>query len=294
MKQNTIIVTGADSFHFYLVEDFIKSFRAEYQDKFKVAFVMFGPDKIPASISERFDIIVRQDRDYANFDSKPGYYMAYAAIKANLRELVPGFDTYCWVDSDCWFQTPHSIPRIIENASSFDICVHPEFDVHYKGYETPTSRTLKIYEINERDNLDKMPLRLPMINAGVFAMSSSSKIWGLWRSEMKALRKRHKWGENIYFSDQIPLHKILYTNAVNFQPIRAIDNWQTYACPPRIDFANGTLTAPTNPFESIGIIHLAGQTKYEQYRHPLFGHFTLLYRDFKKTFPSKLAETAIV
>ena len=294
MKQNAIVVTGADSFHFYLVEDFIRSFRAEYKDNFKVAFVMFGPDKIPTSISEQFDIIVRQDRDYTTFDPKLGYYMAYTAIKASLRELVPGFDTYCWVDSDCWFQTPDSIPRIIENTSYFDICVHPEFDVHYAGYVTPSPRTLEIYRINEGDKLDRMPLQLPMINAGVFAMSNSSKIWGLWRSEMKALRKRHRWGERVYFSDQIPLHKILYTNSVTVHPIRAMDNWQTYACRPRIDFANGTLTVPTNPFEVIGIIHLAGQTKYEKYRHPVFGYFTLLYREFKKTFPSKRSEETIV
>ena len=38
----------------------------------------------------------------------------------------------------------------------------------------------------------------------------------------------------MYFSDQIPLHKLLYTKPLKVAPSRAIDNWQLYAAAPKI------------------------------------------------------------
>jgi hypothetical protein len=70
-------------------------------------------------------------------------------------------------------------------------------------------------------------------------------------------------------------------NDIDIGPLRAVDNWQTYACFPLANLTKKKLIVPTPPHEEIGIIHLAGNTKNEIVQ--MNGHtFGLRYRDFQK------------
>ena len=95
------------------------------------------------------------------------------------------------------------------------------------------------------------------------------------------MRQRHQQGERVYLSDQIPLHKIVYLQRLRVYPLRAIDNWKTYACLPFIDRQARCLRVPTLPHEKIGLMHLAGTTKDQLF--PIDGQqLTLRYRDMHR------------
>lgn len=259
-KNKTLIVTGCDSAHYQLAEDLIQSYRQYYKDTFDLAFINFLGEPAPAAIRSKVSMF--QDYPGLNrFDKTLGYFTGFSGLKARLPELLPGYDCYCWVDADCWFQNAESLPRILKCADQVDICIHPEYDIHYLTHPTPNPRTLKIYRTNEAARLDQMPLNMPMLNSGVFAMRTGSKIWGAWKREMEILLDRHNAGETIFFSDQIPLHKTIFKNNSLVYPIRAIDNWQVYACRPIIDGKTNRLRTPTPPSDEIGLIHLAGTMK---------------------------------
>lgn len=284
--KKTLVVTGADHNHQGLVEDFVISFREMYREACKVAFINFSNRPLSAVIQNNFDIIIALSDGYDNFDTKNGYYSAYSRAKSRLRELFHGFEYYCWIDADCWFHTSESLARIIEYADVFDICIHPEYDIHYWRHPTPNPRTLFIYGLNERVDISEDLVKMPMVNAGVFAMNAGSIVWKEWDDALNNLRQRFDAGEAVYLSDQIPLHKLIYTNNIDIFPLQAIDNWQTYASIPSILFDKQLkqlkLTPQTPPFDQIGIIHLAGYTKDLKFKYHEGYEFTFRYRDIKK------------
>ncbi len=285
-RLRTLVVTGADSAHYGLAGDLATSLREHYGSQYQFAFLNFSPTTLPYGLPEQFDTVVDVSTDYHLFDATLGYYAAFIAAKARLPELFPDYDCYCWIDSDCWFQGSQSLPRILQCVENFDICIHPEYDPHYFMFSTPNVRTIEIYTRNE-PQLDVTLLHRPMFNTGVFAMMKSSKVWPLWQAALADLRNRHKAGENVYFSDQIPLHRILHTLNISIFPLRAIDNWQIYASTPRIDQASKTLCVPTPPYETIGLVHLAGYTK-DMILHGEGGqNFTMRYSDMRDYFDGR-------
>ena len=263
-----LIVTGANEAHADLLKDFITSLRMHYGHNYEVALLDFASKPFQDDVLSQFDLVQQFSDEAISFQKKRGYFLAYTAAKARLTEIFPGYDVYCWVDADCWFNSPESVPRMVRNALKTEITIHPEYDIHYWGYPTPSDRTLNLYKSIYGENHSTYPIKLPMINAGVFAMSKSSKVWKLWASELLKMRER-SLSEDIYFSDQIPLHRILYSQKIKAIPLRAVDNWQVNACPPKIFYDGNKKTiwvaAPTEPFEKIGIIHLAGRTKDHVY-----------------------------
>ena len=280
---SVLIVTAFDAKHFDLAQDMAASYRSTYQDRYRLAAIVYGPTAAPPELTALFDEIRHIPDDGTAGDGYRGFFMAYSGWKARLRDVFPGYGCYCWIDADCWFQGDASIPRILAGVPRSELCIHPECDVHYLNYPTPSERTLSIYRTNEGDQLAAMPLRMPMVNSGVLAMRTDSRVWSLWESEMTRLRERHQQGEAIFFSDQIPLHKLIYLHQVRIYPLRAIDNWQTYACPPLVDTKNRRLRVPTPPHEEIGLMHLAGNAKHQLY--PIGERqMTLRYRDVRALF----------
>lgn len=280
---STLIVTAFDARHFDLAQDLVASYRHHYQDRYRIAAIVFGPDPAPPELAARFDTTLHVGGGDTLFDNSRGFFMACSGLKAQLRDVFPGYASYCWVDADCWFQGDESLPRVLAGVPNHELCIHPEFDVHYLNYPTPSDRTLSIYRTNEGDNLNQMPLRMPMVNSGVFAMRADSRVWALWAGELKQLRDRHERGEKIFFSDQIPLHKLIHQHQVRVYPLRAIDNWQTYACLPLIHRDTRSLRLPTPPHEKIGLMHLAANTKHQTFQ--IDGQpRTLRYRDMQALF----------
>lgn len=280
--ERVVVVTGFNHRHFELAEDMAESFRAAYGDRYTLAAAVYGEVEIPTQLRSKFDLVVDVSHLGPGFDDSLGYFFAFACLKARLPEIFPGFTLYAWIDADCWFQGNESLPRILDGASQAEISIHPEYDIHFTHMPTPSDRTLKIYQQNEGKNMNAMPLRMPMLNAGVYAMRPNSRVWRMWHAELLQLKTRHERGESVYFSDQIPLHKVIYTQGVRLSPLRTVDNWLAPLCMPMLHMPTRCLRAPTPPHEMIGILHLAGKNIKDQIFQINGTQTTLRYRDLTK------------
>jgi len=277
LKTSHLVVTGCDAAHFDLAEDMVTSFRAVCGADYQLGFVRFCETPLPDQIAARVDLVVNCTADYQNFADKPGFYTAYAAIKPRLPKLFAGFDIYSWIDADCWLQNPLTLKKMALASGSAALCIHPETDVHYTDL-LPSDRTLSVYPkvMGARPSSEQM--RTPMLNSGVFSAHASSPIWSLWEQELLALRRRFECGQASFYSDQIPLHHLIYRDRIQVARLRATDNWQTYAALPRLDCQTGQLVVPSFPFEPISIIHLAGKTKHQTYDMGVGEPLSLRYR----------------
>ena len=265
-SSNIILITACDAAYSDLAEDLIDSFRLHYGMHIPIGLFVTGKLDIADRIINKVDIIVYICEDYQYKESIKGFYESFICLKPRIPEYFPNFDYYLWVDADCWFGNSQSIDRILKLAEAYGIAIHPEYDVHYRYNPTPSPRTKRIYEQNYKHEITNTPLNMPMLNSGVFCMRNTSRIWELWKNEMYSIKERFEKGDDVFFCDQISLHKVIYQSNILFGPMRAIDNWQLYAASPAYNTIEKVFMAPTDPWEQIGIMHLAGGTKDQEFR----------------------------
>jgi hypothetical protein len=261
----TVVVTACDANHFPLAEELLASLQAIENRHFDIGFIQVGEVSAPASIMDMADLsAVIPTGDLIG--PKEGFQLAYLAIKTRLPEFFPGYEIYVWLDSDTWVQNAAGIDQIIECAQLADVCLHPQTDVNYFGCQFPDNYTLHAYQVifGKEDRLRFS--RHPMINAGVFGAAAQSPLWRAWEMLLTDVRQRLQFQKDRFFSDQIPLHKLIYSNGISFYPLRAVNNWLVLHSLPRLDPATGQLTAPSLPFEQINIVHLVGPSKWEKYK----------------------------
>ena len=277
-----LIVTACDENHYELGLDLITSLRDFGLNGAKVALVDMGTGRASEPLVRQFDLYERQTAEASQYK---GFKVAFLSIKPRLPTIFPGFDTYIWIDADCWVQGASVIGKLVDAAQKADIAAHPELDVHYFRYKLPADRTINFYRNLYGNDTCEMMCRFPMISSGVFSARSDSRLWAVWSNAMAALKSRWEQGADLRFSDQIPLHFLIHTNKLSMFPLRAIDNWQVYAALPLIDTERKRVVVSSPPHEEINIIHLAGPTKKEQYySQHLRKNISYRYRDIKQLF----------
>ena len=274
-----IVVTGCDANHDPLAAELLASLQADAARSYDIGFIRVGPVQAPdgiAALADRSVVIGGVE------PIKPGegFLLAHEAIKARLPECFPGYDTYVWLDADTWVQNPIGLAHIVETAALADISIHSQADPNYFTCSAPDDYTLKIYTVMFGDE-DRLQFgRYPMVNSGVFGARAGSPLWATWKAALWAARQRLAGREVRFFSDQIPLHRLIYSGAITMHPLRAVNNWLVLHSLPRFDRAAGLLTAPSFPYEPINILHLIGASKWQTY--PLDGgQISLRYNSFK-------------
>ena len=292
MSLRHIVVTGCDANHFELAEDLLASLRSVSGKKRDLGFVRFCSTPVPQAIADSVDRVAECSEGHGSFNAEQGYYCAYAAIKPRLPELFPGYDVYSWIDADCWLQNDVTLDRFERAATEFDLSIHPECDVHYLNFPTPSFRTFDVYRRAMPKELKPGILHFPMLNAGIVSARRESPIWRMWKQELTELRARVERGESDYYCDQVPLHHLIHSRNVQYYPLRAVDNWQTYAAIPRVDFTRRRLMTPTPPHETINIVHLASNTKDRVFNLPNGMKLRLRRRELLAAFDENSASLA--
>jgi hypothetical protein len=278
----TLIVTACDENHYELGLDLITSLRDLGLNGPKVAFVDMGTGRATEQLVCQFDLYERQTAEAGQYQ---GFKVAFLSIKPRLPTIFPGFDTYIWIDADCWVQNASVIDKLVDAAQNADIAAHPELDAHYFRYKMPGTWTINVYKSLYGNQTCDMMCRFPMMNSGVFSARSNSKLWAIWSNAMGTLKSRWKLGTDLRFSDQIPLHFMIHTNRLSMFPLRAVDNWLLQAARPLIDTERKRVVVPSPPYEEINIIHLmGGSKKLQYYSKRLQRNISYRYRDIKQLF----------
>jgi len=161
----------------------------------------------------------------------------------------------------------------------------PELDPNYFVSTPPRDYFYGVYASIYGNEEAQRSHGFSMLNSGVFAARASSPLWRLWRDALADVRERARDRNDLYFSDQVPLHRLIVSGQVSVCPLRSVNNWLVGFCPPAIDPQRKRLIAPSFPHEELNIIHLIGPSKDALYRMGEGGRQTTFrYRDIKALF----------
>jgi len=262
----TILVTGCDERHDDLAADLLESL-ADGRD-FAVGFVRMGRAPPPEAVAAACDHLVQLDRADPALTAEQGFQFALMGVKARLPDLFPGFDTYVWMDADTWVQNPAGVRQIVRAASMADVAAAPESDPNYYRVLSPNDYTRDVYATIYGEAEARRWERFPMVNGGVVAARAGSPLWAAWKGALEEARDLQAGRDRRFYSDQIPLHRLIASGAISLYPLRAVNNWIVLQAPPLIDFNSRRLRAPTLPWEEINILHLVGWSKTGEYPLP--------------------------
>jgi len=260
----TIVVSGCDANHDPLAAELMASLQAIESRRFDIGFIRVGAVPPPASIAAIADRLATV-LPSAPLGPNEGFQFAYDAIKPQLPELFPGYDVYVWLDGDTWVQNAVGIQQIVDAALLADVSLHSQGDPNYFTCLAPDDYTLGVYDIAFGPEDRQRFARFPMVNGGVFGATARSPVWQAWKTTLADVRTRLQRRERRYYSDQIPLHRLIYSGAITLHPLRAVNNWLVLHSLPRWDPTTGRLTAPSLPYEEINILHLVGAAKTQTY-----------------------------
>ena len=261
-----IVVTGCDSNHYDLVLDLLTSLTDAGREGLTVGFVHIGSAPAPAAIEAAADQVVHVVDDKDPAEKRRGYLLSYLAVKPRLPELFPGFDVYVWLDGDTWVQNRAGVDQVIQCAQFADLCAHPELDPNYFRVKLPSSRLLELYGAHYGADEAARHVRLPMFNSGVLGARANSPLWARWREALAEVHRRAATAPGLYFSDQVPLHRLIATGGVSVHPLNAVNNWLVHAATPSVNLTRKRLLTPNYPHDEINIVHLTGSTKDKEYR----------------------------
>jgi hypothetical protein len=280
-----IVVTGCDVTHHPLAAELLASLRAACGRSVTIGFVRVGDDPLPEAISGAVDQVAHvPDADFHR-EQRQGFRLAYLGVKPRLPELFPGYDVYVWMDGDTWIQNAAGLSQILHAANLADIAMHPELDPNYYAARYPHDYMREVYTRIYGEDEARRCVDRPMLNSGVFAARAASPVWPLWREALGDMRERAKSRADVWFSDQIPLHRLIVSGQVSVSPLRAVNNWLVGLCAPAVNLERKRLLAPTPPFEEINILHLIGRSKVMRFQLGAGGReITFRYPDIKALF----------
>ncbi len=275
---STIIVTGANSKFFELVQGTILSIREKPQGySVDIGFFDLGltPEQLQW-ISQYVDYIVEPgwDFDIPNVEKYPNYLKAFTC-RPFLREYFPGYEVYIWLDADTWLQDWSAINLLIYGATSKGFAIVPEWLSHifinpfqlqafllsyyYKYYH-------KVLDISRTHLYLKV-----LLNNGVFAGSRWSPVWAVWKfRQQQSIYESFGFSEEDYFGrylgDQLSLNVSIYhdlgINEVQLLPLWC--NWVACTGLPMWDSYRNLWVEPYPPYTPTGILHLCGNVKDQE------------------------------
>jgi hypothetical protein len=255
-----IIVSGADSGYFPLLQDAVLSVRAQCQAvPIGVLDLGLAVDDL-AWLAERVSHVVRPawDVDFPGRERAPEAFKAQVA-RPFLPRHFPGYRMYVWLDADAWVQDWRVIELYCAAAGQDRLAITPEIDRAYKRhYKRPKLFGMTLAWKNYREAFgwrvaDRLG-RNPMVNCGVFALHHDAPHWQAWARLIGQALQRTRF----FFVEQTALNYAIFAEhlPVNFLP--AYCNWMPGDAVPAFDAAKGLFVEPYAPHEVIGVMHLAG------------------------------------
>lgn len=264
-----VMVTGSDSGYMHLLRGMIETLsldpRAQVIDKRCMDLGLNETDRawLHGHGVETF-------KPHWHFGIADGQFsptQAGLVARPHLREYLPGYDIYLWVDCDLWIQDWSAIAAFLDGAERKGLAiaheVHPGYRHQLWLYRWMLTHWVLGYGI--MDGLWLMSR--PHCNAGMFAMTADAPHWQLWR---EAFQRAYERTGRIIPHDQFALNQVIHGGygkapAVETAILPARCNW---ICDRGIPMWNDSLRAycePVSPFTPLGVLHLAGPAKRTAY-----------------------------
>lgn len=258
--RDLLIVSGADTGYFPLLQDLVLSVRA-HRASVPIGVLDLGlaPEQ-RAWLAERVEHVVHPDWDL----EFPGRERAPESFKAQvarpfLPRHFPDYEMYLWIDADAWLQDWRAVELYLVAAGRSQLAIVPEIDRAYKRhYKRPKlfGRTLAWKNYREAFGwraADRLG-RNPMVNCGVFALHRDAPHWQVWRRLITQVLQRTRF----FYAEQTALNYAIFAERLPANFLPSYCNWLVGDAAPAFDARRGLFVEPYAPHEIIGVMHLAG------------------------------------
>ena len=250
-----VIVTAADEAYAALLLDLLDSLRP-HAGKLEFAIACLDLGLSPSTRSQVADLadhVVDPQwpfRPHTQFD-KDRRFLSRAA-RPFLRDLVPGYSTYIWLDADVWVQHALGLKWLLEAADGTDIAAAPTVHRCYAFKAQDVGWMRMRYRMAFGEPTANQLMQNPYVNSGVMAIPGNSKFWPKVANRFQDALDR--W-EGTFLSDQAIINGALLLDDLKFERLPARVNWICHLSRPLWDPARKQLVEPAMPFDPILILH---------------------------------------
>jgi len=263
MAEKYIVITGGDAAYFDLMRGCIASLRDKPQGR-DIALGVLDCGLEPAQLSwlgAQGATLVTPRWDF-DFPGRAACSEAFKALTARpfLPTYFPGYDTYLWIDADCWVQHWFAVDLFVRGAARRPIAVAPEIHRAFRHYRHAWPEFSAVNGAAFREafgaEIAERLVRYPLINAGVFAIRAGSPAWSAWATVLDDALQR-----STNMTDQIALNVAVYARGLEAEALPSTCNWPVHHALPAWDVARGLFVEPSLPHDPLGILHMTIYTK---------------------------------
>ena len=264
-----VMVTGADSGYMHLLKGVIESFRRDPRSaEFDIRCMDLGLNKadrdwLAGHEVETFEAYWPMPVRDGQFPYKD---LGFAG-RAFIREYLPGWEMYLWLDSDLWIQDWDTIPRYIEGARSTGLAIAKESHAGYRLQIWLQRWMLKHWVLGYGIADGLWLMSRPHLNVGLWALAGDAPHWEAWQHHFRQAYDRSGF---IIPHDQFGLNRAVYGSLRDRTalPVTVLPAGCNWICDRGIPMWNDEAQAfcePVPPFSPIGVLHLAGPAKRTDY-----------------------------
>lgn len=250
-----VVVTAADENYAPLLRDLLDSLEPHRHGQgFAIAVLDLG--LLPSTVSEiarRVESVIEPQwpfKPHEKFASQRRYLSR--AARPVLPDLVPGYETYIWLDADAWVQHPLGLRWLIDAAATADIAAVPVIHRAYRFRPADMSWLFERYRMAFAEDVAREMIQRPYFNAGVFAVAAGSPLWRAYAAQFQTALDR--W-QGSFLSDQAVINAAIVLDGLSLQRLPARANWICHLAPPVWNGQARLLLEPSLPFDPLLIVH---------------------------------------
>lgn len=253
MTHSVAIVTAADDAYFPLLSDLLASIKDQkYGDIFVLDLGL--EEKQIATLERAYPGIavtsISDDREKLAFKAK--------MYKCLLPDILPGYQTYIWIDADIWFQDVTAIADFVSRDERQEISIVPQDHPSYLHHEKALLWRRSRYRAMFGPELAEIMIQKPVLNSGFWAIDSDSDLWDRWR---RVLADKISTCPPKRVSDQAALNYLVWIEGVTYKPLSPLNNWMSHLAVPKWHPRRQYLGTPDEKKEVIRAIHLTSVMK---------------------------------
>jgi len=197
----------------------------------------------------------------------PNWHDGYL-VQPFLREILPDWDIYLWIDADIWFQDGRAIAACLAGAQRDGFAIAseatPDYRVQLWLQAWMTKHFIRGFGLLEGLWLSAQP----HLNSGFYALRADAPHWEAWTQAFAEAIRRTGDGTP---HGQFAMNQLVHGRLFGRGRMRAtiLEPWANWICDRGVPMWNdeaGAFCEPRAPYRIISALHLAGPGKRTTYR----------------------------
>lgn len=198
------------------------------------------------------------DLDVAPHVREAEPHLRALTLRPSLRDYLPGYDIYVWIDADVHVQHPGTIEWFIDGARARGMAVVPQVHHAYAVNEATVQWRARRMQRYFGAESAQRTLWAPYYNAGIFALAVDAPHWDAWRT---CFEEGINASAGELVCDQTALNEAIHRHALPVNRLPAICNWLCHLAPPMKDTKTGRFVEPGPAGREIAMLHMSARSK---------------------------------